>query len=215
MYNLTPCQVDRCRNNGQLYMMSSKMNPTRDRILQSTLNLLEAGGGSAVRMSDIARAAKISRQALYLHYPNRAELLVATTRYLDEVHDIEHKLADSRTAKSGIERLAAWVEVWGNYIPTVYGVSKALLAIKDSDEEAMLAWNDRMQAVRHGCAAAVAALKQDGNLTSDVSESEATDFLWTLLSVRNWEMLRKDCGWPQDRYIEVMKAKAASALVNR
>ena len=194
--------------------MSSKINPTRNRILQSTLNLLEEGGGSAVRMSDIAKATKISRQALYLHYPNRAELLVAATRYLDEVHDIESKLSESRAAKTGIERLSAWVEVWGNYIPTVYGVSKALLAIKDSDE-AMLAWNDRMEAVRHGCAAAVSALQEDGNLVAGMSEAEATDFLWTLLSIRNWEMLRKDCGWTQDRYIELMKIKTAGAIMAR
>ncbi|RLJ59124.1 TetR family transcriptional regulator [Litoreibacter meonggei] len=194
--------------------MSSKINSTRDRILLATLNLLEAGGGSAVRMSDIAKAAKISRQALYLHFPNRAELLVATTRYLDELHEIEGKLIESRAANSGIERLSAWINFWGGYIPTVYGVSKALLAIKDSDEEAMLAWNDRMHAVRHGCAAAVSALKDDGKLVVGLSEAEATDFLWTLLSVRNWEMLRKDCGWTQDRYIEVMRSTAAAALVS-
>ena len=64
--------------------MSSEMNPTRERILDSTLQLLESGGGSKVRMSDIARQAGVSRQAVYLHYPSRAELLVAATRHLDE-----------------------------------------------------------------------------------------------------------------------------------
>jgi AcrR family transcriptional regulator len=49
--------------------MSSEMNPTRGRILDSTLQLLESGGGSQVRMSDIARQAGVSRQAVYLHYP--------------------------------------------------------------------------------------------------------------------------------------------------
>lgn len=164
-------------------------------------------------MSDIARAARISRQALYLHFPNRAELLVATTTYLDELNDIDAKLADSRGAKSGVERLDAWVEVWGNYIPKIYGVTKALLAMKDSDEEARLAWNGRMQAVRHGCAAAVAMLLADGTLREGLSETEATDILWTLLSVRNWEQLRHECNWSQARYIEVMKTIAKQALV--
>ena len=39
-------------------------------------------------------------------------------------------------------------------------------------------------------AAAVAALKADGALVDWLTEDEATDFLWTLLSVRNWEQLR-------------------------
>lgn len=192
--------------------MSSKQNPTRTRILQATLNLLEAQGGSPVRMSDIAKAAKISRQALYLHFPNRAELLIAATRYVDEVHDMESKLQESRSANTGCERLAAWIEVWGNYIPTIYGVSKALLAIKDNDEEAKMAWDDRMDAVRHGCAAAVLALENDGKLTPHLTREEATDFLWTLLSVRSWEMLVRDCAWSQVRYIEVMKQQASNML---
>lgn len=193
--------------------MSSTENPTRIRILKSTKALLEDGGGNAVRMSDIAKAAKISRQALYLHFPNRVELLVATTRYLDEVHDIDSKLVASRTAMTGTERLVEWVEVWGNYIPTIFGIAKALMAMKDRDEAARTAWNDRMQAVRHGCAASVAALKADGNLVEDLTESEAIDTLCVLLSVRTWEQLRIECGWPQERYITLMRSMAARALV--
>ena len=72
-----------------------------------------------------------------------------------------------------------------------------------------------MEAVRDGCAAAVLALQEDDKLVRGMSEKEATDFLWTMLSIRNWEMLRKDCGWTQDRYIEVMTMKTAEALVAR
>jgi len=193
--------------------MSSKNNPTRTRILKSTWTLLEDGGGSAVRMSDIAKAAKISRQALYLHFPNRAELLVATTRYLDEVHDIESKLAESREATTGMVRLTAWVEFWGNYIPTIYGIAKALMAMKDTDKEAMAAWSDRMQSVRHGCAAVVAAINADGKLNKNLTEEEATDVLWTLQSVRTWEHLRIECGWSQERYISLMQDIAVRTLM--
>ena len=194
--------------------MSSEKNSTRTKILKATWKLLEDGSGSAVRMSDIAKAVKISRQALYLHFPNRADLLVATTRYLDQVHDIESQLSASRAASSGTDRLEKWVDVWGNYIPNIYGISKALLAMKDTDEEAAAAWNDRMQAVRHGCAAAVAALKADDALNANLTEDEATDLLWTMLSVRSWEQLRMECGWSQAIYIAQMKKTAARALVN-
>ena len=193
--------------------MSSQNIPTRDRILKSTWQLLEVGNGNAVRMSDIAKAAKISRQALYLHFPNRADLLTATTRYLDEVHDIDAKLAKSRSAASGTERLEAWVETWGNYIPTIFGVAKALMAMQETDEEAAAAWNDRILAIRDGCEKAVQALKADGKLTENMSEEEATDLLLTLLSVRNWEQLRITCNWTQDRYIDMMQQLTTQALV--
>ncbi|SFT97171.1 transcriptional regulator, TetR family [Pseudovibrio denitrificans] len=193
--------------------MSSQNIPTRDRILKSTWQLLEVGNGNAVRMSDIAKAAKISRQALYLHFPNRADLLTATTRYLDEVHDIDAKLVKSRSAASGTERLEAWVETWGNYIPTIFGVAKALMAMQETDDEAAAAWNDRILAIRDGCEKAVQALKADGKLTDNMSEEEATDLLLTLLSVRNWEQLRITCNWTQDRYIDMMQQLTAQALV--
>ena len=164
-------------------------------------------------MADIAKEAGISRQAVYLHFPTRAELLVATTRYLDEVKHVDDRLAASRSAATGVERLSAFIEAWGNYIPEIYGVGKALLAMENTDEEASAAWSDRMQAVRHGCEAAVRGLARDGTLSPDRAADEATDLLWTLLSVRNWEQLVHDCGWSQGLYIDTMQQIARRSLV--
>ncbi|WP_027834508.1 TetR/AcrR family transcriptional regulator [Maritalea myrionectae] len=195
--------------------MSSDGRNTRARILESAVELLESGTGSAVRISDIAKAAGISRQAVYLHFPKRADLLTAATRYLDEKNDVDARLGESRSAPTGLVRLDAWVAVWGNYIPEIYGIGKALMAMMDSDEEARVAWEDRMQAVRHGCAAVVGDLARDGQLVSDLSQEKATDILWMLLSVRNWELLRHECGWTQDQYVEHLKQVARASLVAR
>lgn len=193
--------------------MSSANPHTREKILMAAWKLLEAAPGAGVRMSDIARQAGISRQAVYLHFPTRAELLIATTRYLDEVRNVDERLAESRAASRGVERLDAFIEAWGNYIPEIYGVARALLAMKDTDEAAAAAWTDRMQAVRHGCLAAVRALKEDGALSPGWSTKRATDILWAMLSVRQWELLTRDCGWSQERYVETMKALARRVLV--
>jgi len=193
--------------------MSSYNPETRTRILQSALTLLESGGGNGVRMADIAKQAGISRQAVYLHFPTRAELLIATTLYVDEIKAIDDRLAKSRAAASGIARLDAYIDAWGNYIPEIYGILKALLAMKDSDDAAAAAWDGRMQAMREGCAAAIKALKDDGKLAAGLKPDQATDLLWTLLSVRNWEQLTIDCGWPQKRYIASLKRLARQAVV--
>lgn len=164
-------------------------------------------------MSDIAKRAGVSRQALYLHFPTRAELLVATTHHVDEVKGVDARLEKSRKARSGTARLDAFIEAWGNYIPEIFGVGRVLLAMKDRDPAAKAAWDDRMQAVRHGCAAAVRALAADGVLTEEFSVDEATDLLWTMLSVQNWERLRNECGWSQKKYIKTMRATARSLFV--
>jgi len=193
--------------------MSSENIETRTRILDATVHMLEQRGGRGVRMVDIATAARISRQAVYLHFASRAELLVATTRYLDEVLDLDRRLAPSRAANTGVERLALYIEFWGHYIPEIYGVAKALLLAQDADAAAAAAWKDRMLAMRDGCRAAIDALRSDGTLAPEWKPQTATDALWTMLSVQNWENLTSECGWSTRQYVNGMETLAKRAFV--
>ena len=193
--------------------MSSENRETREKILAAALELLESGTAQAVRMADIAKKTGISRQAVYLHFKTRADLLIATTRYLDEIQNVDEGLVPSRTAKTGKERLDAWIEVWGNYIPVMYGVGRALLAMRDTDDAAAAAWDERMAAMRHGCEAAILALERDGDLSPNYSVDDAVDFLWTLVSVRNWEQLTQECGWTQEKYIQQLKIATRTLFV--
>lgn len=194
--------------------MSSENIETRTRILEATVNMLEEHGGRGVRMGDIAKAAGISRQAVYLHFASRAALLVAATRHLDEVLDVDSRLAPSRAATSGVERLARYIEAWGNYIPEIYGVAKALLLAKDTDDAAAAAWNDRMLAMRDGCHAAIEALHADGRLAAEWTPGTATDALWTMLLVPNWENLTIECGWSTEQYVRWMQTVAQRTFVD-
>ncbi len=194
--------------------MSSKNIETRTRILEATVRMLEEHGGRGVRMGDIAKAAGISRQAVYLHFASRAELLVAATRYLDEILDVDRRLAPSRAATSGAERLALYIDCWGHYIPEIYGVAKALLLAQDTDEAAAAAWNDRMLAMRDGCRAAIEALHSDGNLAPEWTPKRATDALWTMLLVPNWENLTVECGWSTRQYVHWMKTVAKRTFID-
>ena len=194
--------------------MSSENIETRSRILDATVRILEEHGGRGVRMGDIAKAAGISRQAVYLHFASRTDLLVAATRHLDEVLDLDRRLAPSRTATSGEERLSLYIDFWGRYIPEIYGVAKALLMAKDTDEAAAAAWNDRMQAMRDGCHAAIKALHSDGKLAKEWTQKRATDALWTMLLVPNWENLTVECGWSTQQYIRWMKTVAKRTFID-
>jgi AcrR family transcriptional regulator len=164
-------------------------------------------------MSDIAAAAGVSRQAVYLHFRSRADLLVATTRYMDEVSGVEERLADFREAATGEARLAALVRFWGEHVPSIYGVARALLATYDTDEAAAAAWRDRMAAVRDGCQAVVMDLQRDGTLAEVWTPQRATDLLWSMLSVRMWEHLTIECGWSPDEYAKYIHSAARRALV--
>ncbi|WP_297767386.1 TetR/AcrR family transcriptional regulator [uncultured Roseovarius sp.] len=193
--------------------MSSENLTTRDRILNAAWTLLESNPGVAARMSDIAKAAGVSRQALYLHFPNRTELFIAVTRHQDAVFGVQNMLAESRAAETGEARLQAFITAWGNYIPRIFGVAKTLLVMSETDTDAAKAWNERMADMREGCAAAVAALARDGALVMD--EREATDLLWTVLSIPTWEHLTRLCGWPQELYMSEITRLARLGLCGR
>ena len=184
--------------------MSSDKPDTRTRILEATVHMLEEQRGRGVRMGDIAKESGVSRQAVYLHFASRTELLNAATKFLDERLEVDRRLAPSRAAKTGVERLALYIEAWGNYIPELYGVAKALMLAQDTDEAAAAAWQDRMAAMRDGCRAAIDALHADGTLAPEWTREKATDVLWTMLSVPNWENLTAECGWSNSEYVERM-----------
>nr|WP_067293356.1 TetR/AcrR family transcriptional regulator [Marinobacterium profundum] len=195
--------------------MSREPNSTRDRILETTVRLLEQKGGRGVRMSDIATHSRVSRQALYLHFASRAELLIAATRYLDEQLDLGKRLHGSRNAASGVSRLELFIQFWGHYIPDIYAIVKALMLAEASDEAAAAAWKDRCNAVREGCQAAIEALVADGMLADGWQPQQATDALWTQLHITNWENLTLHCGWSTEQYVERMTAMARSCFVRQ
>jgi AcrR family transcriptional regulator len=196
-----------------LYIMSSDAPETRQRILKSTLSLLETGKGAVIRMTDIAKRAGITRQALYLHFSTRAELLIAVTLYVEEKFGSEAALAPSRNAKTGVERLDAYINAWANFLPEIHGIAKALIAMSETDDAAAIAWTSRMKAMRHGCEAAINALGRDKRLSPLHTREQATDTLWTMLSVQNWEQLVHECGWTPEEYGQRMKALARRLFV--
>jgi AcrR family transcriptional regulator len=195
--------------------MSSGELETRTRILEATRRRLEERRGQGVRMRDIAKAAGVSRQAVYDHFGSRAKLLVATTHYVDEVRGLQERRRRFHPASTGVERLEAYVEFWGNYIPEVYGMAKALLAARETDEAAATAWDDRMGVVRASCRNIIEALQSDGMFTPEWSRDEAVDLMWTMLSIRNWEQLTIECGWSTSRYVGRMQELLKRTFVRR
>jgi AcrR family transcriptional regulator len=193
--------------------MSSGDPETRKRILDKTWQLMEKRKGRGVLIGDIARAAGVSRQAVYLHFGSRAELLVATVRHVDEVKRLNERLQALNLAAGGPEVLDAYIEFWGNYIPEIYGLAKALLAVRETDEAASAAWDDRMQVLRQGWREVINCLKRDGKLAPHWKPEEAADAAWAMTSIAVWENLTRECGWSSTEYISRMQVILRQAFV--
>ena len=193
--------------------MSSEVLDTRTKILAATWRLIEKEGTHGVRMSDIAKEVGISRQAIYLHFATRTELMIATTHYVNDIREVKKRLIRYDAATDGVETLEAFVEFWGNYIPEIYALAKALLAVRATDEAAEAAWQDRMNAIRSGCRRAIEALDREGKLAQGWTKEKAIDFCWTMLSIHNWEQLILDCRWTLDEYISRMQTLLKETLI--
>lgn len=194
--------------------MSSSKTETRNRILTTTWQLMEQSGGQGVKMSDIAKGAGISRQAVYLHFATRTDLMIATMNYVDEVKGLNERLESLQTATNAIELLEDYVEIWGNYIPEIYGLAKALLSTRDTDEATAAAWNNSMACLHDACQATIDALAQEGKLIAVWSQEEAVEMLYTMLSIYNWEQLTVECGWSTAQYVNHMKTLLRRTLVD-
>ena len=193
--------------------MSRPKSDTKTRILSETMRLMEQNRGQGVRISDVADAAGISRQAVYLHFSNRTELLVATVRFADEIHGVEARLQLFIKATTGIEMLRGYIDFWGNYVPLIYGLARALLASRAVDEAASAAWEDRMDVLRTGCRSVIECLIRDGVLRTGLDADQATDLLWSLLGIGIWENLTIDRGWSKDQYIRGIQEIAVRTFV--
>ena len=192
--------------------MSSNDQNTRQRILKEALRLLEENRGKNVRMGDIAKAAGVSRQAIYLHFDSQTALMVATVQFGDELQGAATLVEPWRNA-TGVAKLDTWIDFWGNYIPKIFGVAKALMLARETDEAAAAAWDDRMNDVRKSCRKTIQELASNDLLDDKWTVKAASELLWTMLSIAAWEQLTVSCGWSTKQYIERMKTLARQTFL--
>ena len=188
----------RAKNTHALDTVSSKSSVGR--ILDAALVLITRKGDANVTMAQIAKAARVSRQAVYLHFADRAALMVALARYLDERLGISADIQQMIDSPTGVAMLEAMVSMQARRNPSVWAVARAVEAVRRTDAAAERAWQDRLQSRLEGCRVIVARLQADGSLRPDVDRSIAADLLWTMTSLRMWEDLVLGRGWSPQQY---------------
>lgn len=184
--------------------MSSPQLPTPQRILAETWRLMEERQGQGVRIEDVAKAAGVSRQAVYLHFDSRAILLKATLDYVEEVLRFRERILPV-FGKSGEDGLNALIDFWSAFIVDSYGISKAFLTARHHDPDAAAVWNEKMDALYQGCLSIMRCTQRDGLLRAGWTPETAADLVWSTISIENWEHLTIERGWARGEYVERMK----------
>lgn len=95
-------------------------------------------------MAEIAAAAGVTRQTLFLAFGNRAGVLVAMARHQDTLGDQVQRMRQIAATGADAAALHAFVDAWLDYLPVVYPVAIQLETASLSDTDANAAWQDRI-----------------------------------------------------------------------
>jgi AcrR family transcriptional regulator len=190
------------RRDNKAMLDSVSSENSRSRILDAALSLIVKRGEADVTMKEIAKAGGVSRQAVYLHFADRADLLVSLARHADEKRGLAaalQKIADAPTAIAALQEMAP---LQARMNPGIWAIARALDAVRRSDEAAERSWQDRLASRLNGCGEVVARLRKEGVLRPGLTPTAATDLLWSISSLRVWEDLVLQRGWTPRQYEE-------------
>jgi AcrR family transcriptional regulator len=165
-------------------------------------------------MGAIATEAGVSRQAAYLHFGSKADLLLALVSHVDEVEGLPHLLTQIREAPTGVEALKRFVTLVAALTPRVCRTGIALAAAAEHDPAARAAWIDRMEARRATCRSIAARLEAEESLADQLTAVDAADLLWALSSMRVYEDLVEVRGYSLRRYRRVLERTLLRAVTN-
>lgn len=166
-------------------------------------------------MADIGKAARVSRQALYLNFADRAALLLALVRYVDEKLDLAAEVQKITHAPTALEALREAVALQARMNPGVWAIARALDAVRRTDDAAEKGWQDRLESRLEACREIAGRLRREAVLRSGWTVAAAADLIWSLTSLRTWEDLVLQRKWTDAEYVERIYRLLSDTLVKR
>jgi len=167
---------------------------TRTELLDRAWDLI-AARGAEVSMSEIAGAAGVTRQSVYVHFGSRAGLLMALVHRADERFEIIERFEAALTMPVARARFEACLDVWLAFVPKIHPVARDLIRLRSEDPAADAAWSDRMTELLRLFRRLVRSVEAAGELAPGWSSATAAaDYLWAGASVQAWDLLVSDRG---------------------
>lgn len=163
--------------------------------------MFEEFGYYGAGLGAVAKKAGVSRQAIYLHFASKAELLTALHLHIfatDVAPTLErHPITDAMTA---LDALDATIAVDVEVASKVWRIHEALTTARRQHPEVEETLRPREEE-RYGELLDVARrLKREGGLPSKIRAATFADMLWGLMSVGTYKSIVIERGWSLDQY---------------
>jgi len=180
--------------------MSSKKVDTRRRLLAAARELIESGHYS-VGLGEIGRRAGVSRQAVYLHFASRAELLASLTSSIEQEADLGGLLAPVYSARSGVEALRHLIDAGAQFEPQIHAMAQAALRMQDDPTVAAIS-DERMRRRFAAMRQVVERIESEGQLATGWDVETAAGFVWSLTAPSTFDLLVVQHGWSPQKWAD-------------
>ena len=194
--------------------MSSTGRPeTRVAILDAARALFEEQGYFGAGLEAVAKKAGVSRQAIYLHFNSKADLLTALHLRVFET-DVVPALERHPiwTAPTALDALDAAIAVDAEVASKVWRIHEALVVARRRHEEVDATLRPREDERYQDYVRLARWLKRDGELPAGMRVSTLADILWGLLGLGTFQNLVIERGWSIERFTAWVRATVRAQL---
>lgn len=174
--------------------------PTRDAILDAAWTLASGSGRVDFGWADLAEAAGVSRQTVYLAFGSRAGLLLEMVRHHDRTRPELRALIGLARSGGDPAALRDFARIWLDYLPEVQPVALQLEFGAGSGDEGRAAWENRfVQGLLAGFRAIAVRAAAAGHLGGHDPEDLAAT-LWGLVAPSARALHVDRLGWTAEQF---------------
>jgi AcrR family transcriptional regulator len=194
-------------------MSSGSRSDTRTAILDAARVVFEEQGYFGGALEAVAKKAGVSRQAIYLHFASKAELLTALHL---RIYETDVAPAVERhpiwTAATALEALDACIAGNAEVASKVWRIHEALVVARRHHPEVDETLRPREEERYQEMARLGRWLKKEEVLPPKMRVGTFADILWGLASLGTHQNLVVERGWSIDRYMRWVRDTIRSQL---
>jgi AcrR family transcriptional regulator len=180
-------------------LLNARSRRTRDALLASARSILEEQGFDTLTMSAVADRAGVTRRAVYLHFPSRAELVGALFDSVASTEGLHDSLARVWAAPDAATALDEWARHLARYHVRLLAVDRAISRVEHADPDAA-AHRARVSGEKlGGCRRLAARVHDEGVLAEPWTVATAADMIFAVSTSDVVGGLVVDRGWPPER----------------
>jgi AcrR family transcriptional regulator len=184
---------------GHVAPQNARSRRTRAALLASARELAEREGLPALTMATVAERAGVTRRAVYLHFPSRADLVAALYEYVVETEELDASLKQVWQAPDAVTALDEWAGHLSRCHVALIPFGRAFQRVHGADPDATHSWDLVLRDWQRSCRRLVRWLAKEEQLAPQWTVESAADMLWALMSLDLLERLAVERGWSRKR----------------